>query len=167
MATTDYEVVAHRPLAILAYNLHIHYKIETVSQDMWLRMYDKGEIQLSTVYENLFCHIRTLLGKPTHKVSENHRDFSNDGDFKIGILKKDGMYRRFVISNVANKIGTIYFVGWNWLNNTPAYYAIPRLENFPACGIKILVDSDTGEYKSVGKYNLHRYPTFEEMVFVD
>lgn len=168
MATTDYEIQAQRELALFSYELKVKYNLTYgQTKEEYLYMYDAGEITLSTVFENLFVVAAKNLGKDIEKVSEDCRDFSNNGDMKIGVLKKDGYKRRYVISNVANKIGTIYFVGWNWITKLPEFHAIPRdVHNNVGCGIKIMRHPDTGSVTS-GKYNFYIKSTFEEMVSSD
>lgn len=168
MATTDQEREIQRPLAETAYTLKKKYNLTFgISKNKFMQLYDEGEITLSTVFENLAVAVRNINGKPTLKVSENARDFSNNGDKKIGVLKKDGDKRRYVISNVQGKIGTIYFTGWNWLTNQPNFFAIPRpIEGFPKQGIKIMVCPRTGK-KTGGKYNQHSRNSFESMVLFD
>jgi hypothetical protein len=167
MATTDYEREIQRPLAEIAYKLKQKYKVtHGMGKKQFLALYDEGEIALSTVFENLTVVVRNHHSKPTTKVSENARDFSNNGDKKIGVLKKNGDQRRYVISNVENKIGMIYFTGWNWMTNQPNFFAIPRpTGGFPKCGIKIMVCPYTGT-RTGGKYNLHAYDSFEEMALI-
>jgi len=165
MATTDYEIEAQRPLAEYAFRMKEKYNL-TYGQtyEAFMHMYDQGEITLSTVFENLFVKIANSLGKNITKVSEDARDFSNNGDFKIGLLKKDGYKRRYVISNVENKIGTIYFVGWNWMTNKVEFHAIPKhVYGSPKRGIKIMRCPTTGE-PTGGVYNYWRYDSFEEMI---
>ena len=175
MATTDQECVAQRSLAEYAYECKLKYNQIEYTKEQWMKLYDDGEITLSTVYENLIVSIRNAHGIPTNKVSEDGRDLDNNGDVKIGVLKKDGDKRRFVISNVKNKIGTIYFVGWNWLLHSPVFFAIPHpslhlydsdLDLFPAQGIKIMVHPVTGE-RTGGKYNQFAFDTFEDMACTD
>lgn len=165
MATTDYEIEAQRALAEFAYELKEKYGA-TYGQTFedFMNMYDLGEITLSTVFENLFVKVAKAHGKDIEKVSEDARDFSNDGDMKIGVLKKDGYKRRYVISSVENKIGCIYFVGWNWMTDKPEFHAIPKhIYGSPKRGIKIMRCPDTG-VPTGGIYNKYRYNTFEEMV---
>lgn len=164
MATTDYEIIVQRSLAEFAYELKEKYNL-TYGQTYreFMHMYDQGEITLSTVFENLFVEVSKTLGKDIEKVSENCRDFSNNGDMKIGTLKKNGYQLRYVIESVANKIGTIYFVGWNWMTNKPEFHAIPKhIYGSPARGIKIIRCPNTGK-PTGGKYNRYRYNSFEEM----
>jgi len=162
--TTDQAIEAMRPLALFAYDKKAEYgQTHGLSKDTFMALYDMGEIQLSTVFENLFVTINNALGGDVKKLSEDSRDFSNNGDFKIGVLKKNGDQRRYVISNVANKIGTIYFVGWNWMENEPNFYAIPkRVYGNPSQGIKVMRCRYTG-IKTGGVYNEHCYDTFEEI----
>lgn len=175
MATTDYTCIVHRDLAKFAYDLKVKYnETNGLSQETFLSLYDKGEVELSTVFENLIVSVRNSLGIPTQKVSEACRDIDNNADVKIGILKKDGYSRRFVISGVHNKIGTIYFIGWNWITNKPVFFAIQRqkdahgmLKPHPYRGIKIMVHPETG-LKTRGRYNdLYSHDTFESMCKVN
>ena len=165
MATTDYEIESQRKLADFAYDLKEKYNLtHGQTRKEFLNMYDQGEITLSTVYENLFVAAANALGKSIKKVSEDGRDFSNNGDMKIGILKKNGVHRRYVISNVANKVGTIYFVGWNWIKDRPEFHAIPKsVYGYPTQGIKIPRCSQSGEITG-GKYNYHSKNSFENLV---
>jgi hypothetical protein len=168
MATTDQWCIAQKPLAEFAYELKKKYGM-TLGQSKkdFLTAYDLGEIQLSTVYENLFVATRNKLGKPTEKISEDGRDFDNNGDMKTGVLFKNGEKRRFVVGSVMGKLGTVYFVGWNWMTNEVNFFAIPKPRyGFPRAGIKIPVDPSTGE-RTGGKYNEHAYGSWEEMVMVD
>lgn len=167
MATTDHEILCQRELAEYAYKKKKEYGVTFgLSKKAFMALYDAGEITLSTVFENLFVTINAAQGGSITKVSEDARDFSNDGDFKIGILKKNGPQRRFVISNVTNKVGTIYFVGWNWLENKPNFYAIPKhVYGSPKQGIKIMRCKHTGA-KTGGVYNEYCYNTFEEICIV-
>ena len=165
MATTDYEIESQRKLADFSYNLKEKYN-HTHGQNRkeFLNMYDYGEITLSTVFENLFVAVANAKGRQIDKVSEDGRDFTNNGDMKIGILKKDGYQRRYVVENVANKIGTIYFVGWNWMTNKPEFHAIPKhVYGYPARGIKIPRCPYSGDVTG-GKYNYYLKDSFEELV---
>ena len=129
MATTDIMRDAQRPLAEYAYDLKMKYGLTYgQTREQFMLMYEAQEIQLSSVYENLFVAARTAIGKPVTRESREGYDFSNLGDMKIGVLQKDDTKneaRRFVISGVANKLGTIYFVGWNWITNEVCFFAIP------------------------------------------
>jgi len=168
MATTDQWRIAQRPLAEFAYDLKVKYKMTLgQSKKNFLIAYDLGEVQLSTVFENLFVATRNKLGTPTEKISEDGRDFDNDGDMKTGVLFKDGYKRRFVISSVMGKIGTVYFVGWNWITNEVNFFAIPRpKKGFPKSGIKIMVNPITGE-RTGGKYNAYAHDSWESMAMFD
>jgi hypothetical protein len=168
MATTDYESEIQRPLAEFAYELKKKYRLtQGMSKKQFMSLYDIGEVTLSTVFENLTVAIRNYYGKPTAKVSEHSRDFSNNGDMKIGVLKKDGDFRRYVISSVENKIGTIYFVGWNWITNRPNFFAIPKeVYGSPKRGIKIPVCKATGK-RTGGNYNVFAHETYESMALYD
>lgn len=177
MATTDRTIEAQRALAEHAWELREKYSLNHgMSKQKFMSWYNLGEIQLSTVWENLFVRTRNVLGKPTRKESADCYDFVKVfptqtrilGDMKITVLQKDGYYRRFVISGVKNKIGNIYAVGWNWLTDKPNYFAIPPDDygEHPACGYKILVCPETGR-RTGGWYNDNcAYDTWEEMVSV-
>lgn len=168
MATTDQMRIVQRPLAEYAFELKVKYGMKLgQSKAEFLNAYDLGEVQLSSVFENLLVATRNKLGKPIEKVSEEGRDFSNNADMKTGVLCKNGPYRRYVIGKVVNKIGTIYFVGWNWMTNEVNFFAIPRpKEGHPRRGIKIPVNPETG-HRTNGKYNRCAYDTWEEMVMAD
>jgi len=174
MSTCDRMNTAQRPLAEYAWKLKKKYKCtNNLTQKQFIAMYDAGEIQLSGVYENLFVTVRNVLGLPTKKVSGDGYDFvtierNKDtilGDMKTTVLLKDGDNRRFVISSVKNKQGTVYTIGWNWLTNKPNFFAIPpnELGEHPAAGIKIPVDPVTGE-RAGGWYNKNcAYDTWEDL----
>lgn len=163
MATTDQMRNAQRPLAEYAYTLKEQYGM-TLGQTraQFMTMYDLSEVQLSGVYENLFVEARKKIGLPLTKISEDSRDFSNNGDMKTTVLLKDGDKRRFVVSSVSGKIGHIYVVAWNWMTNEVNFFAIPPFGGFPSQGIKIPVCPQTG-CRTGGWYNRHAYNTFEEM----
>jgi hypothetical protein len=166
MATTDIMRISQRPLAEYAYSLKEQYGM-TLGQTkkQFMQAYDLSEVQLSSVYENLFVAARKKLGLPLTKISEDARDFSNNGDMKTTVLLKDGPKRRYVIGNVKGKIGYIYVVAWNWMTNRVNYFAIPPRGGFPVAGIKIPVCPKTGR-RTGGRYNEHAYDSFEEMVLV-
>ena len=179
MATTDNARIVQRPLAEHAWDLRKKYNLNrNMSKKAFMDWYDLGEIQLSTVYENLFVSTRQLLGKPTVKESADRYDFIDIispghkkilGDMKTSVLRKNGDKRRFVIPAVDQKIGNIYAVCWNWMTNKVCYFAIPPDEhgNHPKCGYKIMVCPNTGR-KTGGWYNENcYYDSWEEMVSVD
>jgi len=175
LATTDRCIDAQRPLADHAWILREKYNLNRgMSKDEFMTWYDLGEIQLSTVYENLFVATRNKLGKPTIKESADRYDFVKVfptqkrilGDMKTGVLQKDGEKRRFVIGSVENKIGNIYIVAWNWMTEQVNYFAIPPdTENcHPKQGYKIPVCPKTGK-RTGGWYNENcAFDTWEEMV---
>lgn len=178
MATTDLCLEVQRPLAEYAWTLREKYGLNRgMKKKNFMHWYNLGEIELSTVYENLFVETRRHQGKLTSKISVNNYDFVEFchktmvsrplGDMKIGVLKKNGHSRRFVISSVENKIGNIYFIGWNWMTNKPNFFTIPPQGGHPKCGYKIMVCTKTGQRTS-GWYNDYcAYDTWEEMVNVD
>ena len=126
MATTDNMCAVQRPLAEFAWTLKVKYGLTLgVTREQFMNQYDAQEVQLSSVFENIFVAVRGALGKPVTRVSADGYDFSNLGDMKTGVLQKDGDSRRFVIKSVSNKLGTIYFVGWNWITEKPCFFAIP------------------------------------------
>jgi hypothetical protein len=175
MSTTDQALLAQRPLAEYAYTLKKKYNQTLgISRKTFMGLYDMGEIQVSTLFENLLVQTRNSLGYPTRKTSVNQYDFvSVDsqgrevplGDMKTCVLQKNGDKRRFVISHVQNKIGKIYIVGWNWITQTPNFFCIPPDVDYshPKYGFKIMVHPTTGE-RTGGWYNSHAYDTWEKMV---
>ena len=176
MATTDQAIEAQRNLAEFAYSLKKTYKVTNgLSKKKFMELYDQGEVQLSTVFENLFVTTRNL-GKPTKKVSVDQYDFVKVfptqtrilGDMKTSTLLKNGDQRRFVIPSVENKIGIIYVAGWNWMTNKVNFFAIPPDDfgSHPKRGYKIPVCPKTGT-RTRGWYNDNcAYDTWEEMVEV-
>ncbi len=178
MATTTEMIKAQLPLAEFAYQLKIKYELTyNLSHNTFMNLYNNGEIQLSSVFENLFVKTRNVLGKPTKLISHYHYDFVSVqpdnsivplGDMKTTVLTRDRKSRRFVIDKVQNKIGNIYTVAWNNITNKPNFFVIPPKNNtFPKCGIKIMVHPTTGE-KTSGYYNdLCCYNSWENMTMVD
>jgi hypothetical protein len=175
MSTTDTWRIAQRPLAEFAYELKQRYGLAlSTSKVDFMIQYDMGEIQLSSVFENLFVATRNQLGKPTRKVATNGYDFvrvdklgreTPIGDFKTTVLQKDADTRRFVVAKVKNKIGKIYVAAWNWITNKPVFFCIPPDDNgnHPKAGYKIMVHPKTGE-RTGGWYNNHcAYETWEDM----
>ena len=170
MATTDNELIVQRPLAEFAYDLKAKYnQTHGMSKADFMSYYDTGEIQLSSVYENLFVAVNNALGGDVTKVSDHYSDFSNGGDMKISNLQQNSDRTRYDIRSVANKTGMIYFVGNNWIKNKingrpmPDFYAIPKqVYGSPAKGIKIARCSISGD-RVHGKYNYHCYDTFEDI----
>jgi hypothetical protein len=173
MATTDKWIEAQRPLAEFAYSLKKKYNLTNgVSKKTFMSMYDAGEIQLSGVYENLFVETRKRAGLKVSKVSGDRFDFVNSkggtplGDMKTAVLQKNGDKRRFVITNVGNKLGTIYAVAWNWMTEQVNFFAIPyhnRATGHPGRGYKIMVCPKTGK-RTGGYYNLNcAYDSWEDM----
>lgn len=174
MSTTDIMCKAQRPLAEFAYELKKRYKLTRgQSKNKFLEMYDSGEIQLSSVFENLFVEARNQIKLPTKKVSGANYDFVKVskgteiplGDMKTSVLCKDGYKRRFVIPAVNKKIGYIYAVVWNWLTNEVNFFVFPP-GNHPKTGYKVLVCPITGKATG-GKYNNScRYNSWDEMIRV-
>jgi hypothetical protein len=118
MCTTDQWRIAQRPLAEYAYGLKQQYNM-TLGQtrEQFLAAYELGEVQLSSVYENLLVATRNRHGHPTRKVAGDRYDFVRVdtmgretplGDMKTGVLQKDDSVstrRRYVIASVENKLG--------------------------------------------------------------
>ena len=177
MATTDKMCKAQRPLAEFAYALKKRYKMtKGQSKQSFMVMYDAGEIQLSSVFENLFVVARNKIGLPTKKVSGDNYDFVKIkgkkeiplGDMKTTVLCKDGKNRRFVIPAVSNKIGYIYAVGYNWMTKEVNFFALPedKTKGHPSAGYKIPVCPRTG-VRTGGKYNYNNaYDSWDEMIKV-
>ena len=181
MATTHAAIQAHRETAILAYKLKLKYKITNgIKQDKWMELWDSGELEISSVFENLVVHVRNLHGKPTVKVLKDTHDFATVsknghltplGDMKVTSLQKDGYIRRYVLQGTFNKLGNIYAVCWNWMTNKPAFFVVPPHDYdgyaHPKQGYKIMCCPDTGK-RTGGYYNDNcHYETFEEMCLVD
>lgn len=179
MATTDVEIEAHIPLAEFAWDLKVKYNqtLGFSSKEDFMLSYLAGEVTLSTVYENLFVATRLAHGAGAEKKSAAGFDFIERlphgtrllGDMKIGTLKKNGNLRRFVVSNVRNKLGKIYFVGWNWISNQPNFFAIPPGSSSnpldyrnPACGFKIAVNAKSGR-PSGSAYRYYCHDSWEKM----
>jgi hypothetical protein len=177
MATTDKMCKAQRPLAEFAYDLKKRYNITNgQSKRSFMTMYDAGEIQLSSVFENLFVVARNNIGLSTKKVSGDNYDFVKIvrkkkiplGDMKTTVLRKDGKNRRFCIPAVSKKIGYIYAVGWNWMTNEVNFFALPdkKTVGHPPAGYKIPVCPKTGS-RTGGKYNDNNaYDSWDEMIKV-
>jgi hypothetical protein len=157
MCTTDQWREAQRPLADYAYTLKEKYKQTFgISRAEFLALYDLGEVQLSSVFENLLVKTRNDLGLKTRKVAGDRYDFvrvdslgreTPIGDMKTGVLQKDGDKRRFVIASVEKKLGKIYIVTWNWMTKKPNFFCIPpdQFGGHPKAGYKIMVHPVTGE----------------------
>lgn len=162
-------------MAEFAYSLKKKYNSTNgLSKKTFMKLHELGEVELSTVYENLFVITRNALGYPTKKVSVDRYDFVKEfptqtrvlGDMKITTLCKNGDKRRFVVQGVENKIGNIYVVGWNWMTEEINFFAIPpdEYKEHPRCGYKIPVCPVTGK-RTNGWYNKNcAYDTWEDMV---
>ena len=175
MSTTDQWRIAQRPLAEYAYTLKEKYnQTFGLSHDSFMELYELGEIQLSSVYENLFVSTRNHHGKLTRKTAGDRYDFVEIdsfgretplGDMKTGVLQKNDEQRRFVIASVKNKLGKIYVVAWNWMTDKPNFFCIPPDEfgNHPNQGYKIMVHTKTGK-RTGGWYNNNcAHDTWESM----
>lgn len=168
--------ISQRPLAVLAYNIkQIYGQTRGLSQRQFMELYDLGEVQLSSVYENLLVETRNQHGLPSRRVSVEGYDFvkinpdgteSILGDMKTTVLLCDGDKRRFVVSSVDRKQGNIYCVGWNWMTNQPNFFCIPpntaEVSPFPKAGIKIPVHPVTGQ-RTGGVYNQYAHDSWESM----
>jgi len=176
MSTTDINRIATRPLAEYAYGLKEKYdQTFGLRKKTFMQLFDMGEIQLSSVYENLLVATRNAHHRPTEKVSVDKYDVVRVdsmgrrtplGDMKTTTLQKNGDKRRFVVSNVKNKIGKIYVIGWNTMTNEPNFFCLPPDEiqgTHPHAGYKIPVNPKTGK-RTKGWYNdNYAYDTWEEM----
>jgi hypothetical protein len=175
MCTTDQWRISQRPLAEYAYSLKEKYnQTFGISRENFMNLYELGEIQLSSVYENLFVATRNKLGKNTRKVAGDRYDFVRIdskgretplGDMKTGVLQKDDLKRRFVIGGVENKLGKIYIIGWNWITNQPNFFCIPpdAYGCHPKAGYKIMVHPESGK-RTGGWYNDNcAHDTWESM----
>ena len=175
MATSDIMCEAQRPLAEFAYRLKKRYRqTNGQSKESFLAMYDAGEIQLSSVFENLFVVARNDIGLPTEKVSGSNYDFVKIqngkrvplGDMKTTVLQEDGYRRRFVVSSVSAKIGYVYTVAWNWMTKQVNFFAFPDTGHRPKAGYKVMVCPYTGR-RTGGIYNDYcAYDSWDEMIRV-
>jgi hypothetical protein len=177
MSTSEVMNKSQRKLAEYSYELLVKYNLtEGITKKQYLAFYKQGNIQLSSIFENLYVATRLALGFNTKKRSKDHYDFVEVigkgksrplGDMKTTVLAKNGKrQRRFVIAGVEGKIGTIYAICWNSLTNQPNFFAIPPDKNgtHPKCGYKIMVHPETG-LRTGGKYNdNYAFDTWEEMV---
>ena len=75
MSTCNTMNDAQRPLAELAWDLKRAVRQNKISKRLWMEMYDEGEIQLSSVYENLFVQTRNDMRLRTERVSVEGYDF--------------------------------------------------------------------------------------------
>ena len=171
MSTTTKMNDAQRRLAEHAWHLKKEIKRNNISKRLWMELYDDGEIQLSSVYENLFVNTRNWMNLKTEKASVDGYDFVKLcghkkiplGDMKTATIQKDGKYRRYSISNIKNKQGILYIVGYNRIKDSFDYFAIPT-EVIPKVLLVIGVDPETGDVHLDNKYGKYYYTDFREMI---
>lgn len=169
--TTDRMIDAQRALAELAWQLNKEIRSNKLSKRVWMEMYNVGEIQLSSVFENLFVKTRNWMNLKTERASVDGYDFVKVcggkriplGDMKTTTLQKDGQYRRYMVHNIKNKVGILYVVGYNNIRDDFDYFAIP-VEELPKVQCSIGVDPQTGEVHKDNKYGKYWYPSFREMI---
>jgi len=173
MSTSDVMNVAQRRLAEHAFDLKRKYgETYDMTKPQFLRLYNAGEIQLSSVFENLLVAARNVHGLLTERASAEGYDFvkvnkrkqiSPLGDMKTCTLGKDGIYRRFVVRNVYAKVGWIYIVGYNWMTDGFNYFAIPPEVKKPKSFMVIGVNRETGAVAN-GIYSSYECASFEDMI---
>jgi len=171
MSTSNTMNDAQRPLAELAWDLKRDVRRNKLSKRLWMEMYDEGEIQLSSVYENLFVQTRNTMRLRTERVSVDGYDFVKIcghkkiplGDMKTTVLQRDGKYRRYWITGIKNKQGILYVVGYNKIRGDFDYFAIP-VEELPAKYLSIGVNPETGEVFKDNKYGKYWYSDFRSMI---
>jgi hypothetical protein len=171
MSTTTIMNDAQRPLAEHAWNLKKEIRRNDISKRLWMEMYDDGEIQLSSVYENLFVNTRNWMNLKTEKASVDGYDFVKIsgnkkiplGDMKTTVLQQDRKYRRYVIHGIKNKQGILYVVGYNRIKDSFDYFAIPT-EIIPKVTVSIGVDPETGDVLLDNKYGEYYYSDFRSMI---
>lgn len=163
MATQDYEIELHRPLAKRAWALKVQYKNTFgITEEQFWDQYNAGEMALSTIFENAFVFVCESLNIDVKKDSKAKKDFTNDGDKKIVTLSFNN-YIRFRIRNCKDKIGTIYATAWNSIKQDYNYFAIPFSEHSgKKDSINIVVDRVTGEVTSP-TYKKYQCDSFEDM----
>lgn len=171
MSTSDVMNHAQRRMAEHAFDLKKMYnQTFGMSKKQFMTLYDEGEIQLSSVFENLLVAARNHFKLPTRKVSAEGYDFVKIigkkekplGDMKTVTLQKDGKYRRFMVRNVADKQGYIYVVGYNWITDSFNYFAIPPKVDKPKTFMVLGIDRDTGEVLQ-NKYGKYAVDSFEKL----
>lgn len=173
MSTSDVMNAAQRNLALFAYDLKRKYaQTQGLSKRQFMALYDLGEVQLSSVYENLLVEGRCQSGKPTQRASGAGFDFVKVskngrktplGDMKTGTLQKNGPYRRYTVARCGNKQGHVYFIGWNWITNKADFWAIPPKVKLPSTLTVLGVDPETGSPID-GKYGRYYCQSWDEMI---
>jgi hypothetical protein len=136
----------------------------------FMKIYNLGEIQLSSVFENLLPATRNRFGKPTEKCSVDGYDFvkiESDkpkplGDMKTCTAYKNGYSLKFAIRNAHNKQGYLYVVGYNPMNDKVYFFAIPPTVKRPKTILAITVCPKTGVITS-NKYGKYQVNSWEEM----
>ena len=172
MSTTEVMNTAQRRLAEHAYELKkLYNQTFGMSKKQFLELYDQGEIQLSSVFENLLAATRNCNGMLTEKISVNGYDFVKVdslgrkrplGDMKTCTLQKEGPYRRYLVKDIKNKEGYLYIVGYNWISDEFNYYAVPTNIGLPVY-LTLSICPDTGGVNDESKYAIYSYDTWEEM----
>lgn len=173
--TTDRSVESHRRMADLAYDLKRTYsQTFGLSRQKFLQLYELGEVQLSTVFENLFVAARNHLGRPTVKVSVDQYDFMTIdplgrrrplGDMKTSTVQKHSRNKNwsYRIANIKNKLGVIFIVGYDKNHDIFHYFAIPDWVKKPEI-LEIPVDIETGTPSKSSKYSVFQCASFEDML---
>lgn len=172
MSTTSVMIDAQRRLAEHAWELKEKYKQTFgMSKKQFMDLYELGEIQLSSVFENLLIATRNKLGMLTERRSVDSHDFVKVdslgrkyplGDMKTCTLQKDGPYRRYQVNDVQNKKGYLYIVGYNWIGDEFNYYAVPTSINLPK-HLTLSICADTGGVNDESKYAVYSHNSWEQM----
>lgn len=170
MSTSDVMNNAQRPLAEHAFDLKRQYK-ETfgLTKPQFMRLYDAGEVQLSSVLENLLVAARNQHGLKTERASAQGYDFVKIrnrkkiplGDMKTCTLLKYRNRYRYCVRNVHGKQGTIYAVGYNIVTQEFNYFAIPPTVEKPR---SMIVVSCNRQGKVTGRYGQYECASFEAMI---
>jgi hypothetical protein len=174
--TTDRSVESHRRMADQAYELKKKYsQTFGMSKKKFIELYEMGEVQLSTVYENLFVAASNYMGDTIIKVSVDRYDFMRVsrngfrqpiGDMKTTTVQKHSRNKNwsYRINNVYNKLGNIFIVGYDRHHDKFHYFSIPYWVNKPKTFMEIPINFETGEPSETGKYSVFECASFEDMV---
>ena len=171
MSTCNTMTDAQRPLAEFAWGLKERYRqTHGLTKKQFIKLYDLGEIALSSVFENLLPATRNRHGKLTEKVSVDGYDFVKLdgnrpvplGDMKTCTGYKNGYSWKFAIKNAHDKKGYLYVVGYNPVNNQVYFFAIPPSVPRPKTTLSITFCPKTGDITSK-KYGRYQVGSWEEM----
>lgn len=170
MSTCNTMTDAQRPLAEFAWTLKERYRqTHGLTKQKFMKLYDLGEVALSSVFENLLPATRNRYGKLTEKVSVAGYDFVKLdgarpvplGDIKTCTGYKNGYSWKFSVRNAHDKEGYLYVVGYNPVNNQVYFFAIPPSVPRPKTILNITFCPETGNITS--KYGRYQVNNWEEM----